>query len=82
MAKKPELAGKELYVLDCIKIALNTIGKPIPNTPMLGAFIKISQSLELEYFKKAFTKVLGKKLPQNIIDANMSAIEQAYNAVK
>lgn len=82
VAKKPELAGKELYVLDCIKIALNTIGKPIPNTPMLGAFIKISQSLELEYFKKAFIKVLGKKLPQNIIDANMQAIERAYNEVR
>ncbi|WP_288644143.1 2-oxoacid:acceptor oxidoreductase family protein, partial [uncultured Helicobacter sp.] len=52
------------------------------NAPMLGAFIKISNLLEIEYFKKAFTKVLGKKLPQSIIDANMQAIQRAYDEVK
>ena len=80
--KKPELNGKNFYTLDCIQIALDTIGKPIPNAPMLGAFVKISGILELEYFKKAFTKVLGKKLPQAIIDANMQAVQRAYDEVK
>ncbi len=80
--QKPELKGKEIYTLDCIQIALDTIGKPIPNTPMLGAFIKISGLLDIEYFKQAFTKVLGKKLPQAIIDANMQAIQRAYDEVK
>lgn len=79
---KPELKGKQLYTLDCVQIALDTIGKPITNAPMLGAFIKISGLLDVEYFKKAFIKVLGKKLPQNIIDANMQAIQRAYDEVK
>ena len=82
IAKKPELKGKELYVLDCIKISLETIGKPIPNAPMLGALMKISGMLELDYFLDAFIKLLGKKLPQNIIDANREAITRAYNEVK
>lgn len=82
VAKKPELKGKELYTLDCIKIALETIGKPIPNAPMLGALMKVSNMLELDYFLDAFIKLLGKKLPQKIIDANREAITRAYNEVK
>lgn len=82
IAKKPELQGKEVYVLDCIKISLETIGKPIPNAPMLGALMKVSGMLELDFFLEAFIKLLGKKLPQKIIDANREAITRAYNEVQ
>jgi len=82
LAKKPDLAGKEVYVLDCIQISLDTLGKAIPNAPMLGAFIKVSGALELDFFLNAFKKVLGKKLPQKVIDANMVAIKRAYDEVK
>lgn len=79
--KKPELKGKNVYTLDCIKISLETIGKSVPNAPMLGALVKVSKELELDFFLEAFKKVLGKKLPQNVIDANMVAITRAYNEV-
>ena len=49
---------------------------------MLGAFLKISQILDLDFFLESFKKVLGKKLPQKIIDANMEVIKKAYNEVK
>ncbi len=47
---------------------------------MLGAFMKVSGMFELDYFQEAMKKVLG-KLPQKVIDANMIAIERAYNEV-
>ena len=77
----PKLQGKEVYVIDCMQIALDTIGRAIPNTPMLGALMKVSGMFELEYFQEAMKKVLS-KLPQKIVDANMIAIERAYNEVK
>jgi pyruvate ferredoxin oxidoreductase gamma subunit len=79
----PDLKGKEenVYVVDCLKIAQETIGRPIPNTPVLGAFMKISKIFEIEEFKNAMRKVLG-KLPEKIIDANMLAIQRAYDEVK
>lgn len=82
LAKKPELQGKSVFVLDCIKISQETLGKPIPNAPMLGAFMKISQLLDLEFFLKSFKKVLGKKLPEAVIEQNMLAIKRAYDEVK
>jgi pyruvate ferredoxin oxidoreductase gamma subunit len=77
----PKLQGKEVYVVDCFTISLDTIGRAIPNTPMLGALMKISGMFELDYFQEAMKKVLS-KFPQRIIDANMAAIERAYNEVK
>ncbi|SFV75301.1 Pyruvate:ferredoxin oxidoreductase, gamma subunit [hydrothermal vent metagenome] len=78
---QPKLEGKELYVVDCITIANETIGRPIPNTPMLGAFMKISGMYDIEFFKESMKRVLA-KLPQKIIDANMLAIQRAYDEVK
>lgn len=77
----PALEGKKLYTVDCIQISLDTIGRAIPNTPMLGAFVKVSGMFELDYFKEKMQKVLS-KFPQRIIDANMDAITRAYNEVK
>ncbi|MRJ01980.1 MAG: pyruvate flavodoxin oxidoreductase subunit gamma [Epsilonproteobacteria bacterium] len=78
---QPKLEGKEVYVVDCMRISLDTIGRAIPNTPMLGALMKVSGMFDLEYFQNAMKKVLS-KFPQKIIDANMAAIERAYNEVK
>jgi pyruvate ferredoxin oxidoreductase gamma subunit len=80
-AAQPKLADKEVYTVDCIKIAQETIGRPIPNTPMLGAFMKVSGMYDIEFFKENMKRVL-KKLPQKIIDANMVAIQRAYDEVK
>lgn len=81
IASQPKLAGKKVYTVDCIKIAQETIGKAIPNTPMLGALMKVSGMYDIEFFKDSMVKVL-KKLPQKIIDANMVAIQRAYDEVK
>jgi len=79
----PELQNisERVFTLDSLQISRDTIGKAIPNTPMLGAFIKISGMFELENFQNKMKKVL-KKLPQNIIEANMKAIKRAYEEVK
>lgn len=79
----PVIDGIEdrIYTLDCLQIARDTIGKAIPNTPMLGAFMKVSGMFDIEDFKEKMKYVL-KKLPANIIDANMLAIQRAYDEVK
>jgi len=77
---QPELEGKDVYVVDCMRISQETIGRPMPNTPMLGALMKISGMYDIEFFKDKMKTVLS-KFPQKIIDANMAAIETAYNEV-
>jgi len=76
----PKLSDKEVYTIDAFAISQETIGRAIPNTPMLGALVKISGMFELDYFLEKMNKVLS-KFPQKIIDANMAAITRAYNVV-
>lgn len=78
---QPKLKGKNIFTVDCIKISQETIGRAMPNTPMLGALMRISKMYDIEFFKENMQKVL-KKLPQKIVDANMIAIERAFNEVR
>jgi pyruvate ferredoxin oxidoreductase gamma subunit len=77
----PALDGKEIYVIDCITISQETIGRAIPNTPMLGALVKVSGIFDIEDFSGAMEKIL-EKFPQQIIDGNIKAIKRAYEEVK
>ncbi|NOQ30332.1 MAG: pyruvate flavodoxin oxidoreductase subunit gamma [Helicobacteraceae bacterium] len=77
---QPTLEGKKVFVLDCMTIARETIGRAIPNTPMLGALMKVSEMYEMDFFLENMKRVL-KKLPQKIIDGNMLAIQRAYDEV-
>ncbi|MBU1657773.1 pyruvate flavodoxin oxidoreductase subunit gamma [bacterium] len=81
VAAQPRLVGKKVFTVDCIKIAQETIGRPIPNTPMLGAFMKVSKMYEMDFFKESMQRILA-KLPQKIVDANMIAIQRAFDEVK
>jgi len=83
IAQIPALQDKvdRTFVVDCMQISLDTIGRAMPNTPILGAFMKTSKMYELDFFLENMKKVLS-KFPQKIIDANMTAITRAYNEVK
>jgi pyruvate ferredoxin oxidoreductase gamma subunit len=83
IAQIPALQDKveRTFVVDCMQISLDTIGRAMPNTPILGAFMKTSKMYELDFFLENMKKVLS-KFPQKIIDANMEAITRAYNEVK
>ncbi|WP_456433483.1 pyruvate flavodoxin oxidoreductase subunit gamma [Nitratifractor sp.] len=83
IAQIPELQDKKdrVYTVDCMQISLDTIGRAIPNAPMLGAFVKVSGMFQLDEFLESMKRVLA-KFPQKIIDANMEAITRAYNEVK
>ncbi len=74
--------NQTVYTVDATKIALDTIGRPIPNTPMLGALSKVSGLIPLEGLLDDIKKSLGKKLKSEVIEGNLEAIRRAYKEVK
>ena len=48
MKEKLHLNGRKLFVIDASKIARETIGRDIPNTPMLGALVRVTGLLSYE----------------------------------
>ena len=83
-AKLKGWKGEKLYTLDASKIAENNIGKPIPNTPMMGALMGATDLLDFKAFLDDTKNKLEKKFrtkPQ-VIEGNLKAIEDAYKEVK
>ncbi len=80
--KTAELEGGKVYTVDATSIALDTIGRNIPNTPMIGALIKASGVLEMDTIKHDIETKLLKKLGQKIVDGNIAATERAFDEVK
>ena len=68
--------------VDATQIALDTIGRNIPNTPMLGALAKVSDVLTLEGANAAVEKQLGKKLSPAVVESNLQAVQRAYEEVQ
>jgi len=75
-------ATVKVGVVDATTIAQETIGRPIPNTPMLGALAKVSGIVTLEAAKAAVRKTLGGKLSQAVLEGNDRAVERAYEEVQ
>jgi pyruvate ferredoxin oxidoreductase gamma subunit len=82
-----ELLGLDdgkLFTVDANQISLETIGRVIPNTPLMGAFVKATNLLPFDEF---FDKVKGQlskkfKSKPEVIEGNLEAIKRAYQEVK
>ncbi|SKA05299.1 2-oxoacid:acceptor oxidoreductase family protein [Selenihalanaerobacter shriftii] len=74
----------EVFTVDANGISTEEIGAPFPNTPMLGALMKITDLLEFEAFKKQINKEFEKKFASKpeVIEGNMKSIDRAYQEVK
>ncbi|NLI70139.1 MAG: pyruvate synthase [Firmicutes bacterium] len=70
------------YTVDATRIALDTMGKPFANIPMLGAFLKITGLLEKEEAIENLRSSFSKRYPSRIVDMNVKALEHAYKEVK
>ena len=85
-AKKPqefkeefEHTSAKIFTVNATQIALDTIGKPIPNATILGAFVKLSKVVKLESLKKAIDKEV--KVPKPIRQKNIQSAEKCYEAI-
>lgn len=82
--KQLKLTDQTVYVVDASKISIDILERDLPNTPMLGALIKVSKLLEFEPMIESVTKRLQKKFPNrpDVVEGNIKAIKRAYEEVK
>ncbi|MEW6380508.1 MAG: 2-oxoacid:acceptor oxidoreductase family protein [bacterium] len=76
------IAHGAVFTVDATRIALETLGKPIPNTPILGALARITDTISKEHLIEDTKVNLGKKLSAEIVKKNIEAITRAYEEVK
>ncbi len=82
--KEMGIKGKKIFTIDASGISKSTLGREIPNTPMLGALIKVSKLLDIEKVLDDTKKKLEKKFrtKPELIEGNLKAIKRAYEEVK
>jgi pyruvate ferredoxin oxidoreductase gamma subunit len=80
----PQIGGIKVFTVDASTISVETIGREIPNTPMLGALIKATGLLDFKEMLEDTKKKLEKKFKSkpDVIAGNIKAIERAYNEVR
>lgn len=72
----------KIATVDASGIALDTIKRDIPNTPIVGALTKVSTVIGSESLKGQLVKTFGKKFAQEMIDANLESVDRAYREVQ
>ncbi len=72
-----EVGGK-VFTVDATRIAIDIFGKPLFNTPMLGALIKVAGVVSMDSLRTVVTGRFGGEMGQK----NFSAIERAHKEVR
>ncbi len=83
---RPLLNGYEgrIYTIDARTISMETLGKYFPNTPMLGAIVKVTGVMEEKAFVDDMVDSFKKKFshkPQ-VVEGNIKALERSLQEVK
>lgn len=68
----------KVATIDATKIAQETLGTAITNTPILGALSKVTGIISLD----AIIEVTKEKFKQELAEKNVNAIKRAYAEVK
>lgn len=78
------LKGRKLFTVDASGISTETVGRDIPNTPMIGALVKASGILDFDLLITDLKKKLAKKFASKpeIIEGNLNAVKRAFEEVK
>jgi pyruvate ferredoxin oxidoreductase gamma subunit len=82
--KEINLKGGRVFTVDASGIAVQKIGKNIPNTPMLGALVKVTGLLDYAKMLQNTEEKMKKKFAHKpeVVKGNLEAIKEAYDKVR
>lgn len=72
-----EQLGCEVVTLPATQLAISHLGRPVPNTALLAAFLALTEMLPMS----ALTGALGQKFKGDILERNLRLIEAAAQQV-
>jgi pyruvate ferredoxin oxidoreductase gamma subunit len=82
LRKQYGLKGGRLFTVAATHIAIDTIRRPIPNTPMVGAMTRITDLFPIEKVVEFLRADFSKKFPPKVVEGNISAIMRGYEEVQ
>lgn len=76
------IEGRKIYTLDATRISMETLGRFMPNIPVLGALLKITGLLTLEEAAAYLEESFSKKFSPKVVEGNLAALRRAFEEVK
>ncbi len=76
------LTGFRYFTIAATRIAIETIRRPIPNTPMVGALTRITGLFPIDDVVEFLREDFGKKFPPKVVEGNIAAITRSYEEVQ
>jgi pyruvate ferredoxin oxidoreductase gamma subunit len=79
-----QLSSKDVSVwtVDATQIAIDELGRDIPNTPMIGALIRATGVVDMDGLKKSVEKKFMGKFGERVVQGNLKALDRAHSEVK
>ena len=72
----------KIFTVDATAIAMEAMGRNLPNTPMLGALAKVTGIVGKESLAREVRSKFGVTMKKDIVEANVKALEKAYDSVQ
>ena len=82
LRKHYKLEGFRYFTIAATRIAVETIRRPIPNTPMVGALTRITGLFNVDDVVTFLREDFGKKFPPKVVEGNIAAITRSYEEVQ
>ena len=83
---RPQLKGYKgkVCTIDARKISMETLGMYFPNTPMLGAVVKVSKVMDEEEFLKDMVESFKHKFAKKpeVVEGNIKALKRSMEEVR
>jgi pyruvate ferredoxin oxidoreductase gamma subunit len=74
--------SENVYAVNATKIAIEEIGRPMTNTAMLGALVKVTNVVSLDTIIEEMRNKMSGKLSKDVVEKNLRAIKRAYEEVQ
>lgn len=69
---------QRIFTVDASRISIDTIGRPMPNAPLIGCVARVSGLLSLQAVLDDMQKSFNKKFSQKIIEGNLEATRRGF----
>ncbi len=72
----------KLYTVDATKIATESVGRPITNTAMVGALVRVTGLVDFSAVRDELVSMFGTRFKSSVVEGNVKSLERAYQEVR
>ena len=74
--------GVKAFTIDATRIATECIGRPITNTAMVGALVRVTGLVDFANVRAELEASFAGKFRASVVQGNLKALDRAYEEVK